>query len=551
MSELNGIFDQGFSGLLQDSNRKTMPDYIEKLAEQEINYEPPKLEVPNILFDKDSGLSRANELTSDGSRESRQDNRFTVERSEREAKDIKISSINKFVDNSVEKGNSFDDVRASLLSKLSREQTNRFLEAKTKLFLDKFSFLGFENIEEKKANIVEQSKNEFKITRSTVHDILNKFSKLEYISNSVVKQYKDLLRLKRPLDVVSKFMFSFETIKKSFYEEKEARVVFQRDIDEKTHTIRDVDNNSQKNSTIKKLDVFATMLDEYKQGIYSKLSRSEISKKLAKIHGYDSFLEFSGKFKNDITRIERFANRQTFSTDFASSALQGVEIQPKAKAISIDSKAMLNYAFDLMTFGNELELIKSSLKKKFGLEAASLFLNENESKLKKHYGQIGYLFIDSNIYSSCDEMASSYAKLRHVGSKLIYSLKANPKCANCTIHKEGTCSKVNLLVSNNPIVRSPRAAKRVFEKASSFVSRAYIDCFIPQLKESNLELVSSFTLGLQAAIDEEKKNIGKRASKDRSETTDAQEAFVSAQTYDIDISGKTSYSKIIDDVLGE
>ena len=550
MDRFQGIFDQGFSGLLQESNRKTMPDYIEKLAEQEINYEPPKLDVPNILFDKDQNLTRANELTSDGSRESNRQNRFTEERNEREASDNRVRNIDKVAFEAYDKQLGFEGIKSSLLSKFPREQVIRYLEAKVKLFLDKFSFLGFENIEEKKANIVEQSKEEFKITRSTVHDILEKFSKLEYISNAVVKEYKDLLHSKRPLDVVSTFMFSHDCIKQSYYKQKEARVTFQRDSDEKQLTLRDIDNNTQKNSTLRKQDVFATMLNEYKQGINSRLSKSEIGKKLSKVHGFDKFQEFSTKFKNDVMMIDRFANRQTFDTDFASSTLKGVEIQPKAKPISIDVKAMTNFSFNLMTSGNSLEKVKESLKKNFGFEAATQFLASNEHKLQKHYGQLGYLFIDSNIYENCEKMATAYSNLQHAGSKLIYSMKANEKCPGCSLNKEGSCSKTGLLISNNPIVRSSRATKRVFEKASSFVPQTYIDIFVPQIKDSNLELVSRFALGIEVALNDEKKNIGKQASKDRSES-DFYQGFSNVSTYNVDIEEKQSASKIVDDILGK
>src|SRR5271157_3363889 len=67
MDKFQGIFDQGFSGIYEDSN-KTLPDYLDILAEQEKDFKPEEFDTPIIPFDKDSSLSRANELTSDGSR---------------------------------------------------------------------------------------------------------------------------------------------------------------------------------------------------------------------------------------------------------------------------------------------------------------------------------------------------------------------------------------------------------------------------------------------------------------------------------------------------
>jgi len=551
MEMFQGIFDQGFSGLLEDSSKRTMPDYIEKLADSEIDYEPPKLEVPNIQFDKGSSLTRANELTSNGSRETFRENRFTAEKSQKIAQDDKIA----FIDRTVKSMDDvdFEKIQASLLKSYSRELVNKYLQSKIKLILNKYAFLGFENLKNDEADLIVQSKKEFLVKRSTVHDVLDKFSKQEYVSSSVVKQYKELLESKRPLYVVAKFLFSLDDIKRKYFEEKEARITFQRDSDEKELSLRDIDNNTSRNSTVNRQKVYASMLNDYKQGIYSKLSKNEISKKLAKIYGFEKLQKFLEIHKDDISKSEHFYSRQAFDTDFANSALQGKEVELKSKKVALDSKTMLNFAFDLLTKGNELKDVESSLKKKFGIEATTQFLNENDYKLQRHYGQLGYLFIDSNIYANCDEMTEDFSKLHHAGSKLIYSLKSNSKCTGCSCNKQGECTKTSLLISNNPVVRSARAAKRVFENASSFVPQEHIQLFNAQIKaeESNLELISKFALGIKDALDKEKKNIGKQASKDRSVTMDMQEGFITPISYNVELFKQENESKIIDDVIGK
>lgn len=554
IDKFQGIFDQGFSGILQESSRKTMPDYIEKLAEQEIDYEPPVVEVPNILFESNLSLSRANDVSSDKSRDTNVYNRFSAEKNQKIAGNENIEKIDREVQKLVKENNDFEKIYSSLLGNKSfdKEVVFKYLEAKVKLGLDKFAFLGFETINEKQANVIEQSRNDFKIRRSTVHEILDKFAKLEYISNSVIKQYKELLSSKRPVFVASKFLFSLNDIKRKYYEEKEASSTFKRDGDFNGLSIRDLENNTKRSNIIEKEKIFASMLDFFKQGIFERLSASEVNKKLAKTFGFDKFQDFYDVYKDEMKRIEHFGNRQAFDTNFASSALQGVEIIPEAKPVEIDSKAMMNYSFDLMTSGNDLETVCSSLKKKFGIEASNQFLTENDYKLQKNYGQLGYLFIDSNIYANCDEMAKKFSNLQHSGSNLIYSIKANSRCVGCNLNKCGTCSKVNLAISNNPIVRSSRAAKRVFDKAASFVPKTYIDEFSNQISESNLELISKFSLGIKAALEDEKKNIGKRASKNRSETTELQESFVEVvANFDADMSPKQRNFGLIDEILNE
>jgi hypothetical protein len=547
MEKLQGIFDQGFSGIYEDSSRKTMPDYLDKLAEQEKDFEPEQIEAPNITFDKDSSLSRANELTSDGSRESSKTNRFTVEKEQREAQDNKLKEIDKIVTSMQDEG--FDEIQSSLLKRYSRDLVSKYLESKIKLILDKYAVLGFENLNEKQANIVEQAKIDFKIKRSMVHDILDKFSKLDYISNGIVKDYHDLLGSKRPLYIVAKFLFSLSSIKDSYNKNKETRIAFQRDEDEKVLSLRDINNNLKRNSNLQRQNIFTLMLNDYKQGVYNKLARSQIDQKMAKEFGIEKLQQFHSKFKDDITRVERFYNRQAFDTDFLNAMQQGVEGQIKPKISSLNTKEMSNDAFDLMTRGSNLDEIHVSLKKKYGYVNATQFLAEYDDRLKKHYGQLGYLFIDANIYANCKEMVDSFSRLQHAGSKLIFSLRAKKECAGCSCNKGGTCEKTGLLISNNPICRSSRAAKRVFAKASSFVPKTYIDCFTSQIKESNLELISKFALGIEAALQNEKKNIGKQASKDRTETTHVQEGFVAADSFNIDVFEEKVSSKIIEDVL--
>jgi len=554
VDKFQGIFDQGFSGLFEDSNRKLMPDYIEKLAESEINYEPPVLETPNITFDDKQGLIRANELTSDVSRESSRENHFTAEKTQREAAINKVKDIDKLFENALASGKSFEEAERLLLNKISKQDVQRYLESKNKLILDNFSFLGFESLNEKQANILEQMKVDYKTRRANVHEILEKFSKLEFVSDHVIDEYKNLLNERSPIFVASKFLFSLNKIKKDFYSNKEARTAFKRDIDEKVLTLRDVNNNLKKNSTIQKQKVFSSIFNDYKDLLFSKKSKSEINKKLSKQYGFDTFQDFMQKHKDDILKTERFYERKTFDSDFSSSALQGVEVNFNFKASRIDSKQMLNFSLDLLTQGESLDFVKTTLSKKFGSESANEFLKNYEYKLQRHYGQIGYLFIDSNIYSSCDEMASSFSKLQHAGSKLIFSLKSNSKCSNCSLNKEGTCSKTDLLISNNPVSRSSRAAKRVFNKAASFVPKEYINPFIEKIKadESNLNLISEFTLGIKSALEEEGKNIGKRASKDRSVDPSLYDSFANIDTkYDVNIFNESGKSSIVDDILNE
>jgi hypothetical protein len=513
MEKFQGIFDQGFSGIYDSStNRKTMPDFLEKLAESEDVAEPTPIEPANISFEKNMSLTRADDLTSSAPRDVNVDNRFTIEKQQREASDNKFRSIDKEVEVMLQKNASFEEVNKTLLSKYPKENVNKYLEAKIALFLDSFSFLGFKNIDDKKANILEQLKEKNEIKRAFVTDMLKKFSKLEYISNSVVKNYKDLLDSQRPLKVASTFLFSLKNIKNEYYKTASLeKSTFARDVDEKNIKANELNNNSKYKEQVKKQSLSASMMSDYKTLVTSCKTKNEIAKTLAKTYGLEQYEKFASIYASDLNKVHKFYERQSFHTDFASAVQEGVEVKFENKVAKVDTAKMLNYAFNLMSNGIELDSIKKHVANRFGKEATEEFLYQNETVLQNHYGQLGYVYIDSNIYSSCDEMKNEYSKMKHVGKNSIMSIKANSTCRGCTLNKKGECQKLILQVSNNPTIRSSRAVKRLFDKVSSFLPESYIKEFESQIKseDSNKELVSKFTLGMNKIYKSEKEASNK------------------------------------------
>lgn len=549
LDKFQGIFDQGFSGIIED-NKKNIPDFMDKLAESEAQLDSveEKIEVPNIFFDSGVSLVRANELSSDNNRELNKENYFTKEKNANQVQQEKYLKIDKYVMSSLDQNKDFEHIRKSLLQKYENDIINKYLESKIKLILNKFSYLGFENLEEKTSSILSQIDKQNSVKRSSVNDILEKFSNLEFVSNSVVKQYKEMLSFKRPLYVAASFLLSLGNIRRSFYENKEDKVVFERDIDNKVEAIRDIKENNKVSEKIENLSIYEKMLQQYKEGLNCNLSKSEISKKMAHVFGFEKLQNFLLRYSKKIDNLERFKNRQVFSTDFASSVQQGKEIDLKAKKQKFTEKTLLNFAFSLMSKGEKIANIKNVMCNKFGKDNVEFFWKNNSNKLLKNYGQLGYLFIDSNIYSNCEEMNNEFLKLNHLGKELIFSLKSNSKCNDCNLNKEGTCSKTNLKISNSPLARSSRAAKRVFSSASSLVLQEDINKFASQIKEEdNSKLISNFILDLEVLAN--KKRTIKKASV-KLEEIDISE-FSTPNSYKVDIFSQTSDSEIINQVLNK
>jgi len=498
-----GVFDQGFSGILEDSTRKMMPDYIDKLAEQEVNYSPTEVEGIKDLFQQQSGLIRANELTSDGCRDIPEQNKHTTEKKLATSEDNKLQNIDSSVEKMLSDGKKFEEIQASLLSKYPKEILNKYLEAKIKLFLDKYSQLGFTNIKIAEKNIVSQASTEFQVKRATANDILHKFAKLEYVTEDVFKDYKKRLSSERPLKVVCSFLFSLDTIKRAYYQ-KHSREndVFKRDIDEKQMSLRDINVNLKRNSLIEQENKLATILTEFKEDLYAGMSRSQIDKKVAKTHGIEALQKFHSKFANEITRIEKFKDRQAFSTNFASLTDQGVEVTLQNKPVSIDAKEMLSFASRDLTNGATLKQASENLTKQYGIDKVRIFMISNEDLLKKVYGQLGYTYIDSDVYDNCEQMKKHYFLLPEVSQGLIANVKSTEKCKTCNQNRCDTCQKVGLKITDSPLIRSLRAAKKIFEKAASFAPRSYIENYSNKIgaEADNKRIVAEFALGLRQAM---------------------------------------------------
>jgi hypothetical protein len=656
--KLNGIFDQGFSGIIHEGKRKsTMPNYLEQLAEREATLINPDIVTPiDLDFNFSMGLERAAELNNDECR--------TVESRKVKAKDFR-KEIETAVEGLLSEGQEPQDIEKILNRKFPPPQVKRFFEANSSEILTKYS----------------------ELVPSFIGYIPYKISREIDVS---LQEHKSRLKTESSIKVCSSFFSYLKSVKSSLRKtDVEQKVAFRRDNDKQEMKERLVDNNKSKNDRTTNEASVESMLKEFKISIQSGLSKKEIHQKLAKKHPVKLIEDFYSKYASEINKFEKFVNRENFDTDFkkitvnandkdvrdfeneitesqkkimlnyaSKSMSQGKSLEETkvalkkvfnlkhankfiesnknilekiakdssltlmlqefktfakagsskkdislklakkysadliknfyskfaseiskieksvgyecfnvdSKKISVNAnnksfedfeskipeyqeKQMLNFAFSLMSQGKKLEEIKEAVKKSFNFKNAKKFLETNTKTLEKHYGQLGYVFMDSNVYTNCDEMKKAHHEVCAIGKQLMYSVKANKKCNSCVDNKCGTCSKVGLMISNHPLVRSSRAAKRVLAKASSFVPKSYIDKFSSKITEDgNMKLISEFSLGINAALDNERKNIGKKASRVDG-SADFRKGFEVVENVDVDFFSKSNKSSIIDNVL--
>ncbi len=588
MEKFQGIFDEGFSGLVAGKEDK-LPDYIDKLATDNADFVEKQVEAPDIEF-KTRNLDRATELTTD-------DDRVLAN------KVVKDNQENQKVEKAclvmMHDGFDMKAVIEQLKRKFEAALLRKYLQSMAyQSLLSKFGQIGYVYVDKrafKDCNEIKHyMKNRTKAAQSFISKVrddgkcddcsmlkqgfciltnlkveqnpkisdnkqaktvINKIASSSAINEKIVDEYVGRLETEDVNGVVADFVSSFdENIRASSKVDDKDRISFKRDNDKKEAKERIVKNNIDKNRRLSIARKNGEIFPVFKTHIMAGLSKDEATLKLLENYGPNDVENFSTHAASEITDFINKLSHSNFSTDFAKLKNERMsrDVSDLDNKVNYNDSKMINYAFNLMTNGKTLNEIKKALKKTFQLDQVRRFVKENKAKLEKHYGQLGYVFIDSNIYANCrtEEMSKAFSGIKHAGKQLIHAVKSNKNCKGCIHNKSGSCEKVGLMLSNNPIASSPRAAKKIFRRAEKFLPKKYMEKYELELayERSNRGIVASFALNIHNMLEQEQKNIGKTASKDRKidkQTYDVMEKgnFDSAITYN------ESRSSIIEDVL--
>lgn len=530
MSKLNGIFDSGMSGILE--SKRTTPEWLDKVAEENTELKTSEVLAENIEFNKIDKLSRAKEVSDDSSRPV--ENRIALSE----------ISLEKEVEKLLSKGLSPQNIQETLERKFPVEDVKQFFESNKKFILNKYGQLGFiyldknlyENCSSIKAALVSSIKTGKKFisklkvvdascngctknsrgfclltnlkitddpqisTKAEAHALLSKFADSNIVNSAIVKSFIERLEKESVVTVVSAFLTNVKANVNLIKQSKvDVESDFKRDLNQKQSDERKIDNNADKNAKIE--SEFKTRLAfiDFKKYIQSGLTQKEAHQKLLQTYNPIIIKNFCNKHANEIKRFVSFFNREEDDiVTHLSNVEAPLDLNRLNSKVNYDGNKMLNLALRMMSSGANLNNVYASLDTLFGVENLETFKKKNENTLRKVYGQLGYVYLDSNVYGTCDEMKEEFDNMKHIGKHTLFSLKANHRCKNCVCNISGKCQKTNgLMISNSPLVRSPRAAKRVFNRLASFVSKDYIEKFASQVQETgNNKLISQFMLGL-------------------------------------------------------
>jgi len=586
--------DNKISGLLQESNRKTMPDFMSKLAEEEKDTKygpeiPEDYKPEEIEFEQET-FSRAKELTSDESRnvESRKAATPDEEEIQKEfekllaegidSKDIiakmqknyPLESIKKFVESSKDFVLKYSQLGHTYIDKNTyttcEEMREHFasLKGKGKVLISKIK-ADTSEVKGKKASCKNCTKfkqsyclltnlqvtaNPEVSTQKEASVVLANIRKNAFIDPDIMDEYTDKLAKSQPIDMLSSIISSMEDIlTRSASRNFINKVAFNREDSEKDSD-RIITKNNVKNAKIEEDANDQKILEHFKKYVQAGLSRKATHDKLIEQYNPNVLEKFYSKFAKQINSLDKFMNRKNDLEGIVGRVANESEIRNIETEEVIDpvkQASMKNIALNMLTTGYSLNEIKTSFKKAYSPLENNTFFNMNATRLEKEYGQIGYNFIDSNIYDNCDNMKKAHEKITDFRKQFLYNVKASSKCDSCTLNITGKCEKVGLRLSNSPIIRSSRSAQKHLSRTASILPKGYIDQYQSKVSDSNMKLISEFNLGAKQAFE----SFGTKKASNKAIDNKTYDSFKTAESYDVDLFDKESKSSIVDDIMKE
>jgi hypothetical protein len=577
---LHQTYAHTLSGILDEGKRKTMPAFMEKLAEEEaaiLDENEPGIDLINVEFD-DEPLTRGNDVTND---DSRRIEGFEIAKPSEE-------KMQKETEVLLAEGHDLPDIAQELKRKFPEKAVEKFVETHQKELLQKYGQLGFiyldkrlydscEDMKEHLARLpsrnlltkLKESENakvkcrdctkyksgyclltNLKVSNTPeittdreAKSVINKFASVDI---SIRDEFIERLAVENPAKVISEFLASIENLRRDSGKKDS---IFKRDNDQKVMKERLIDNNDAKNAAIEEEKLNHTILQDLKSHIEAGHDIKAAHKLLTQTYTPTQLENVYTKYATEIDKFEKFCNRNKEAKieRFENEGSKKDVVTAKNKSVKEKElfKKMMNHADLMLSEGTESKDIQASLKKTFGIDETIRFMNEHQQILNKHYGQLGYVYIDSNLYENCDKMAAALAGFKHVGKSLIYNVKACQNCKECPQNAHGQCKKVQLMISNNPLIRSPRAASKMLKRAEGIISREYIEKFSKKISNfGNARIVSEFNLGLKKITEDES------TVKTASVNTELQNSFRTVNAaFKTNLFTSSSVSKIAEEVM--
>ena len=295
-------------------------------------------------------------------------------------------------------------------------------------------------------------------TAKEAKTILNKFASLKYVNSYFVKsaelaKYYERLASENPEKVIRDFLIDIQN----------------RRAAKQSTNLRLAVNESVNFEAKKKANLFKLGKDDFevenafKQFLIKDQSLRTAKSTLIKRYGSNRVKVYLKEAKSEIEKYIKFISAKTKITNQRSKAIESkTELMNKQSSNKIASATKM--AYSLRTFRIPLADIRKNISKTFGADVAETAINklssDNEARL------LGLTYIDSNLYSSPNEIKDVLNILKKKGNTVIYQIREGRAC-KLENNPEGVCSVTGLKIVKNASIDSKEQAQKLISKLAS------------------------------------------------------------------------------------
>jgi hypothetical protein len=290
--------------------------------------------------------------------------------------------------------------------------------------------------------------------------IINKFASLRYINSYFVKSedltsyYKRLATNENPAKVVQDFLLDINS-RRVAKQTTNARM----DVSESTSA-----KIANREHIVKVGKTDNEVGNAFKQFLVRNPSIKAAKAELLKRYSSDRIESYIKEAKKDLHRFAKFI--ETKAQEHKSRVSSAIESPTTANLSSRMSEAKvasaIKMAYSLMTFSQPLDTVRKTLTRNFNAEVASEVISKIAADKEAQF--IGITYIDSNLYSSPNEMKQVHDLLKRRSNNMIYMVKES---SICNMTADGICPTTGLKIVKSAVVDSRRQALRVLNQAKT------------------------------------------------------------------------------------
>jgi len=314
-------------------------------------------------------------------------------------------------------------------------------------------------------------------TAAQAKNIINKFATMKYVNSYFVKsmdidKFYTKLASENPNKVINEFLLEIRNRRTS--NSKVNRVI-----------AKNTDNNLKNNEKIVKLGKDDNEIEiAFKQSLLQNPSIRTAKSIVSKKYGTERVNRYFNEARDLISKYAKFIVKKSNNGINRENNIESTPLINVAEKVE-DLTPAIKAAYYLQSIQTPIESIKKSLQNSFGQSIASKVIeklnNDSEAKL------LGLTYIDSNLYSSPEELQEAFSVASRRACNMIFQIKEGPLCKSAS----NKCAITGLSIVKNASVDSKQQAIKVINHARKIGFK--VDDISSKLRDkNNTQVIKSF-----------------------------------------------------------